>query len=418
MVMPSYYQLAIDDDGQVTSIFTSALFLPGTDVPKTLSGWLRQVAPDVNAMAINGEVGFTDRGLEVWDGDTDAFPLHFIRVPWRIVAPYIRPDGPLGSVLQEAGLTLAPVGTRIAPPIPVIGITNESRAELMAHWRRWPRAMQTGARFFGASLRFPAGTPRADVQRLATGRDRVVDTVWEESSAEFITAELTSRMVVPVLGSDVVLPRGTLVVAAEGSLHDGVSSLVSLRHQVFVEFDTLMAPFPTREAWFQPGSVQRSECGFPTREGAVAPLVRGVATIKVGGSDTRVAWFVEQVEPETRVVVAELVDCVPGRILANMASNDWFSDIAFGKYTTDGDSFVAIVSMVRDQPETHVLRAYRMGEDTPLLERTTPSGTLTTDETHAADGSPGYFPIVFRGPTEEAWFTWNGTGFDQANAVP
>ncbi|MBK9036876.1 MAG: hypothetical protein IPL61_37435 [Myxococcales bacterium] len=395
----------------VTPIEPSALFHPGTDLPRVLAASVGDATPAGGRLVI-GALGVVEH--RAGDGVDVVYP-------WRALAPHVRADGPLGPALVAAGLPLAPPGTAALPlPPATIALAPHARGEAIAAWWRLDDAGRGAVRLlapagddFGPRLLFPPGTDRGAAAAVGAGAP-IVDAVLVAAAATLAlarTSEATELRAAIGTRAPIVrlVPRGAIVAAAAGAI-DGTASQLGR--------GWALAGLASGDAGWVPGRVVASTSCAPAAPADVPATLTGTGALTIADAVTPVAWFAGAAlggGGGTAIAIHALAGCVVGAQVRRLVVAGELRDLWFVRADGDrGPALIVVVTAPVANAPARTVTVFGDG-DAPVFQRALERGEVTGPDPRGPAGRAGYYPVVLDG---RAWLRWDGATLSDQPAAP
>lgn len=395
----------ISPDGEVEPVPVMSLFHGGVS-ERELSRMLVHDPEDPQRRMV-----FTEAGLELADIDDQDL---VDRIPFRLVAPFLRPDTPLAAALAEHGVTFGAVGTEIQVPPTVPTIWGRPSA-LLRLWSGLPADLRAHARITmsadsTAGLLFRPGTTASEVEAHAP--DSRVDSGYYSPRAAAITfvrstapVELRLR---PGPRGDIerAYPAGTVLVAADGFVGRRVSG-IGPRNWTLVGLPT------GDEGWVAGRHLEVTDCVPEPPEGKVD--ARGIVEWSGGDDTTSLVWFAAPAPNRTPGARGQVLsmhqrrDCAPGPELRRFAAPGGVWELHLVRSEADAGDTLLVLIGTGEGADRRSLEVYGPEGTAPVY-----SQRVRTFEVHPRRGPSGdreHFPL--RVQTEEwTWLRWTGSSLE------
>ncbi len=357
----------------------------------------------------NAIVGFDTHGALIRDEQADdaAPPVH---VPWRVLAPMVRADGPLGPVLTAAGLTVAPAGAVASIPrareldVTTRGLRSPSSGfpTALRIAERLPDDVLAATRLRASAAATTFVLPDGVDPALLPPHFDVVDGYRYGALADLVWARVTSGTELhddpsphgPVFGA---VPAGAFALAARGPV--GGRELAIGSGWSLLAADTEVGYAQGRAVAVADGCV---------------PRVDGMRGITELGPDQRMAWSIlrpDMAWAREVTLFALADDCTVGEPLRHATVRGTITDLRVVRANETGDPWLLVLTTA-DGFETAARTITVFGptpDAAPLYTATSNAPVVTLAESHGPGGAPGYFPIATTTGRTRTWLAWNGT---------
>ncbi len=402
----------IGTNGEVEALPFLAFFHPGLE-ERALTSLLLHAPEASPHYAV-----FTARGLELNSAhNVVAEPAV---LSFRQIAPYLRADSPLGAMLAERNIPLAPVGTQM-PPLPerVRGVWATNIAHLPAiinGWSSLPTELQAQVRLVtpygdnAAGLLFP---PSVDAARAVTlvapfrnlGSLFAHEGYWTTAGSEISwrrTSEVLDVRERPDSTGTIVarLPANTFLPTLSGNMNVAVSD--PARGWAYV------SQSPQRRGWVRSNSL------LPVGDACVPPnlplqglqvILRGTNTWRRDGQSSPVAWYVSKYHGRLgyQLAIAPLVGCTVGAPRVIEMRNEP-SGLYFASSTAGGAPDLLVVL---HGPEATI---YGPQGELPIYSaRLGGRQVVEVGVTGEPTSATSYFPIRLETTPQPTALVWTGT---------